>query len=125
MKISEVREKVSDLNVLYVEDEQDIREDGAHFFQRFFATVTTASNGQEAIDLLEKSSYDLILSDLKMPKCNGDELFEYVQNHFSSVPMIIISGLSPGDGILLAKYPYRLEKPWSIESFIELLDSIF
>lgn len=125
MKITEVREKVSHLNVLYVEDEMAIREDGALFFQKFFGSVMSAANGEEAIEKLKDNTYDLVISDLKMPKISGDELFEYAKENFPSMPVIIISGLSSGDGILLTKYPYRLEKPWNIESFVELLDSMY
>jgi CheY-like chemotaxis protein len=125
MKVAEIREKVAHLNVLYVEDEKTIREDGSLFFRKFFASVTTAQNGQEAIELLHHNTYDLVISDLKMPKVSGDELFEYAKEHFPSLPVVIISGLSSGDGVLLTKYPYRLEKPWNIESFISLLASIY
>ena len=125
MKIAQVREKVSHLNVLYVEDEAAIREDGALFFQKFFASVLPVENGEDAISQLEKRSFDLVITDLKMPKIGGDALFDYIKERFSSLPVIVISGLSSGDGVLLTKYPYRLEKPWNIDSFVDLLDSMF
>ncbi len=42
--------------------------------------VETADNGQEALDMLNKKKYDLILMDVQMPKMDGYQTTEYIRN---------------------------------------------
>lgn len=52
-----------------------------------------ASNGQEAIKLMEQDEYDLIITDIKMPHMDGMELIEYTKQNLSQkIKFIIISG---------------------------------
>jgi len=41
--------------------------------------VKTASNGEEAIGLLDKESFDIVLLDIEMPKMNGLEVLSYIK----------------------------------------------
>jgi len=52
-----------------------------------------ASNGKEAIPLIEKNFYDLIFSDYHMPELDGYELLEYIRNESSqpSVPVLMVT----------------------------------
>lgn len=51
-----------------------------------------ASNGKEAIELLEKNAYDIILMDLQMPVMNGFEATEYIRNTMNSkIPIIALT----------------------------------
>lgn len=56
-------------------------------------TVLTAENGREAIDVLEKSRVDLLMTDLNMPVMNGFELIETVKKdpRFKDIPVIVIT----------------------------------
>ena len=55
------------IKVLYVEDENELREETLLFLQRIFTNVDSASNGQEGLELFKKHKYDFVISDLKMP----------------------------------------------------------
>lgn len=54
--------------------------------------ISTATNGLEAINAVKAdNSFDLIISDYKMPKCSGGELYKYnLQN--SNIPFYLFSG---------------------------------
>lgn len=54
--------------------------------------VDEAGDGLEGYDLLQKSDYDLVLCDIKMPKMDGVEVLEKVQAIKPEIPFIMISG---------------------------------
>jgi len=55
--------------------------------------VDTVTNGQEAIDKLKENSYDMIISDLKMPVMDGYELVKTIKNaeEFKNIPVLALS----------------------------------
>ncbi len=53
-----------------------------------------AGNGEEALEILSKEKYDLILSDLIMPKMDGFSLLEELKKKGVKTPVIILSNLS-------------------------------
>ncbi len=53
--------------------------------------IGLASNGQEALDLLQLQSVDLLLTDIHMPGMNGIELVKQVKMHFPEVKILVIS----------------------------------
>lgn len=53
-----------------------------------------AGNGEEALDMLGKEKYDLVLSDLIMPKMDGFAFLEAVKKKGMKAPVIILSNLS-------------------------------
>ncbi len=59
-----------------------------------------ASSGQEALDIMAKSSFDVIVSDMRMPKMNGVELLETVMERYPDTIRIILSGHSDQEMIL-------------------------
>ena len=55
--------------------------------------IETASDGQQAIAVLEKNTgIDLILTDLEMPRMNGREVTEFIKGHKPDLPVIIMTG---------------------------------
>ena len=58
--------------------------------------VQTASDGVEAVDRLRTRPFDLVVSDVEMPRMNGFELTRQVKERFQ-VPVILITGLEKED----------------------------
>ncbi len=80
--------------ILIIEDEPSIRrvlvkilaeEDKSH-------KIDEAENGIEAINKIKKDSYDLIISDIKMPKVDGIEVLDFSVKTIPETPVIMISG---------------------------------
>lgn len=71
-------------SILIVDDEEDIREPLREIFSHIGVKVTVASNGSEAILLLRSSSesYDVILSDMRMPIVDGPQFLKSVKDDF-------------------------------------------
>jgi len=82
--------------ILVVDDHQDFLTAWKLILMQNEYKVLTAQNGQEALDLLEVNSVDLILSDVAMPQVNGYQLFQTLREssdpRLVSVPFIFISG---------------------------------
>ena len=67
------------LRILVVDDEQDYCEVLKMILEEKGYTVETRNNGAEALGLLEKSSFDIVVSDLKMPVMDGYELLKTIK----------------------------------------------
>ncbi|MBA3680862.1 MAG: response regulator [Bacteroidetes bacterium] len=79
--------------ILIVEDDTDILEFNTSYLEQNKFKVLKARNGKEAIELLEKTLPDLIISDLMMPELDGIGLLKAVKNNAQSnhIPVIILS----------------------------------
>ncbi|MCU0491262.1 MAG: response regulator [Chloroflexaceae bacterium] len=78
--------------VILVEDEQDVRDLLLRALKRIQpdATITTAQNGLEALQIFQQQGADFILSDHRMPMMSGLDLLRAVRQ-VSSVPFVLIS----------------------------------
>jgi CheY-like chemotaxis protein len=61
--------------------------------------ITTANQGEEGLQRFLGGSFDLVITDYKMPKMNGLELIERIRERSSGVPIILISGYVDGLGM--------------------------
>ncbi|MGP4080673.1 response regulator transcription factor [Pseudalkalibacillus sp. R45] len=76
--------------ILLVEDDLEINELVSNYLEQENFTVFTAFDGEEAIQLFENKSIDLVLLDLMLPKLNGMEFLKRIRET-SFVPVLIIS----------------------------------
>jgi len=79
------------ITVLYVEDEEMIKEEVSFFCERFISDFHVATNGIEGIELYEKVKPDIIITDIQMPKMNGIEMLKKLD---TNVPVIITTAFS-------------------------------
>lgn len=78
--------------VLVIDDDEDLLEVVQFFLTREGYRVTTAKNGQEALDAVAASMPDLILLDMKMPVMNGWEFAkEYHRRYDKRAPIIVVT----------------------------------
>jgi len=86
-------EDFSQLRVLMVEDVAANRQLYAQMFKKFFRLeLETASRGKEAIQLLKKGGYDLVLMDLQMPEMDGIETTREIRKFDLKTPIIAMTG---------------------------------
>ena len=80
-------------SLLIVDDSPIIREVQKNILSSAGYSMTEAENGVDALMKLDSDKFDLILSDIEMPKMNGFELTEKIKNHehFKKIPVIIMS----------------------------------
>ncbi|RMF58616.1 MAG: response regulator [Calditrichaeota bacterium] len=80
--------------VLIVDDSLSIRKYLSSLLMQNGYKTETARNGYEALELLNKHHFDLMVTDLEMPKLSGYELIETLRydQRFSSFPIIVLTG---------------------------------
>ena len=79
-------------NILIFYDEKGIRDGLKLFLKREGHLTFTAEDGKEALEILEKNDIDLVISDLRMPHINGDELLAFIKRDYPGVKVIILTG---------------------------------
>lgn len=62
-------------------------------------TVTTAMSGTEALQLFDAGSFDLVVTDFKMPKMTGVELIAELRQRAPQLPIVLISGFTDTLGL--------------------------
>lgn len=73
-----VRRETPPMNILIVDDESSIRDTCAAVAQQTGMKAVAVSTAEEALDVLERSAVDILLTDLKLPQANGVELLKLV-----------------------------------------------
>ena len=81
-------------SILVVDDEESMREFLAIMLHREGYKVTVAEDGAQALVCLNNNSYDLIISDIQMPRLDGFKLLKHVQEHCPETVMIMITAFS-------------------------------
>lgn len=77
--------------VLLVDDEHAITDNLAPFLERSGFTTLVASNGEEALQLVEKFDPDLIILDVLMPKLDGREVLRQLRHSGNWIPIILLT----------------------------------
>lgn len=83
--------------LLIVDDENDVREFAASFFRKRKVEVSTASSGEEAINLMDKQKPHLVLMDIKMSGIDGIETLRRMREKDKEVKVIMVTGRKPDD----------------------------
>ena len=82
--------------ILLVEDEVSLRELYLELLRQEGFSVDQARDGQEALDMIQKGGYDLILLDLVLPKLSGVEVLEQLKKQKikkSNGPVVVLTNL--------------------------------
>ena len=77
--------------ILIAEDDLELRQLFRHVLLKNGYTVKGVSDGQEALDVLEKDYYDLIISDIMMPNMDGYELVRSLRDAGDSIPVLMVT----------------------------------
>lgn len=121
-----VNEFLKDLKVLFVEDEDIIRQRVSSSLEYIVKEVVCASNGIEALEKLEHFSAHLIITDLEMPNMNGVELIKKIRQTNKEVCIIVVTAYT-SEKYLLELIDMHIEKyivkPISLEKLISALES--
>ena len=119
--------KTIQTNLRLVEDDASLSTVLADYLRSKGYTVETAHNGKEAWELVLIKHYDLIISDIMMPKMNGYELLKLIRAQQTPLPVIIVSAKTDRDDIISA---YNLgcddymTKPFSMDILICKIEAV-
>jgi DNA-binding response OmpR family regulator len=118
---------MNDRSVLIVDDEKSIRLTLAMALEKLDIPVAQAENGQEALDMLAKKSYSLMLLDLRMPGIDGMEVLRRVSALRPDVKVVIITAYgsveTAVEAMKLGAVDF-LAKPFHAEDVRQLVSSL-
>lgn len=114
---------LKDAVILVADDEPNIRATIHDVLRKYRAEVVLASNGAEAIALLEQRDFDLVLSDIKMPDKTGYDVFAAARKRSATLPVILMTGFGydPNHSIVRASHEGLqavLFKPFKVEQLL-------
>lgn len=110
--------------ILVVDDEAHIVKYLTAFLEDSGYETCSASNGEEAFDVLKREKPDLVTLDLQMPNETGTRFYRNMTKNkeFKDVPVIVISGL-PGRHLAVSKPVAVYEKPIDREALLATIKS--
>ncbi len=117
--------------ILLVDDEDELREIIAEYLDEFGYEVEEATNGKEALNMISKQKYDYLITDLKMPLMNGQELIESIKAKKISIGKIVImtggfisNNIKEDEKTLSKKVDGSLAKPFSQQELYDVLNNM-
>ena len=87
--------------ILIAEDDRELRQLFQHVLVKNGYTVTGVSNGAEALEAIDAGYYDLIISDIMMPKMDGYELVRAIREAGQNTPVMMITAKDAFDDMRL------------------------
>lgn len=105
-------------SILIVEDNVDLRSFMVDYFSEYYSALS-ASDGNEAVNILNDNEIDIVVSDILMPNMNGIDLCKHIKSklEFSHIPIILLTAQS-SDEVMLQSFKERADaycqKPFNI-----------
>jgi DNA-binding NtrC family response regulator len=112
--------------ILVVDDEKNIRLMLRQTLADEMTTVDTAVNGEEALQKLEQTNYDLVLLDLRLPGMDGLAVLSEVHRRYVRLPVILLTAHGTVDGAVEAMRGGAvnfLQKPFSPREIREAVEA--
>jgi chemosensory pili system protein ChpA (sensor histidine kinase/response regulator) len=115
--------------VLLVDDSISVRKFVGHMLEKAGFDVTTANDGADALTRLGEGQFDVMVTDLEMPRLNGYELLEDVRRRTTTrtLPVVILTTRSGAKHQSLARrlgVDHYVTKPVTEEAFVRLIESL-
>ena len=107
--------------ILIAEDDRELRQLFQHVLTKNGYAVTGVSNGEEAMDAIDAGYYDLIISDIMMPKMDGYQLVRALREAGFTIPVMMITAKDAFDdmrmGFLSGSDDYMV-KPVNVNEMV-------
>jgi DNA-binding response OmpR family regulator len=78
-------------NILFVEDEKDIRSNYVRYLKRHFLNIYEADNGEDGYKIYKNKRPDIIILDINLPKMSGLELLRKIRERDQNVKVIMLT----------------------------------
>jgi len=114
--------------ILVIDDEDIVRLSCSRTLVPEGYELKMAKNGPEGLKLLEEESFDLVLTDLKMPNMDGIEVLANIKGKWPAIDVIIVTGYQTVEtavrAIKLGAFDY-IEKPFTPDTLIATVSNVF
>lgn len=118
-------EKLKNSTILYIEDDDITRENISTYLKRKCKNFYMASDGKEGLELFEKHSPDIIITDIEMPNLDGLSMAKKIRKQSSSTQIIITTAYTSQEYLIEAVNLHLIKyivKPISLPKLNEALD---
>ena len=112
------------LKILYAEDDLELQEQTKEFFEVLFSSVTIVNDGALALEAYKKESFDIVISDIKMPNMDGIGLTTKIREINHDQCIIIVSAYNDNDYLLKfinLNIRQFIQKPIDVDNMLETL----
>ncbi|SFT48215.1 DNA-binding transcriptional response regulator, NtrC family, contains REC, AAA-type ATPase, and a Fis-type DNA-binding domains [Lishizhenia tianjinensis] len=112
-------------SILIVDDSRDMLELLRRQLESFHLIPIVSDNVIDAIEILETTQIDVLITDINMPEVSGEQLIRYASEHFTKLPILVISGypnLETAVNVMKLGALEYLVKPFSSD---ELKEAVF
>lgn len=116
-----------ELRVLYVEDDLSLREEVSLFLSDIFKHVDLAPHGEAGLEKLSQTSYDLIITDIRMPVMDGIEMIEKIRANDPKQPILVTSAHNESEYLIKLinlGIKYYITKPLQSDQILKVLYTI-
>jgi DNA-binding NtrC family response regulator len=110
------------ISVLLVDDEEDLVSAWVERFEMRGMDAEGVTNGHDAVKLIKRKEYDVVVLDIKMPGIGGFEIMKQLKVEKPHLPIILITGHQgpeEEDNKMLASAKDCLVKPVNIDILVE------
>jgi CheY-like chemotaxis protein len=114
-------------NILIVDDNPNMSTLLSDILEIFDFKGNYAGDGKEALEKLRTGKFDLVFTDLRMPKMGGIDLLKAIKAEHPSMPVVIVTGYSITDTrevVISEKADGFLNKPFKVNEIQSLLTSL-
>ncbi|MBZ4672392.1 MAG: two-component, sigma54 specific, transcriptional regulator [Deferribacteraceae bacterium] len=115
-------------NILIVDDDDNMQSALLETVKRLGFDVDTASDGSEGFDMAMKKTYDLIISDIRMPKVDGLKMYEMLKSAGIHTPICFITAYGTVDNAIKALKEGAFDfiiKPFPLNVIEEMISRVF
>lgn len=100
LSLKELKELSTDISILYVEDDMRLREHVSTYLKLIFKRVDSAEDGAIGLELFKKTVYDIVITDIQMPKMNGLEMVSAIRELKKNQAVLITSAYGDSDYLM-------------------------
>ncbi len=95
--LKKLKENSSNIKILYVEDDKALLESLSSYLKLIFPYVQTVENGLEGLKKYKEEKFDIVITDIKMPKMDGIKMIEQIRNINVNQEVLITTAFSETD----------------------------
>ena len=120
-------EHIKKIRVLYVEDNEETREELVYFFKNRVLELYVAKDGEEGLLLYKEKSPDLVISDIQMPRLDGISMSQKIKEHDENAKIILLTAFNDSEYLIKAIQlhidNYAI-KPLDMKILVEIMGKI-
>lgn len=94
MDIKELKNITKNLTLLYVEDNKNLSKIKVELFEDIFKEIDLAEDGAVGLEMYRQKSYDLVITDINLPKVNGLQMLEGMYELDAAQSVVVITAYS-------------------------------